>query len=125
MSARRPNSPDTVALLTLLDQVSELCRSLDLPKDAALFDEFIIRFQKERPTYEVLRDEIYHAINGITGLRIISKSKDDHSEYRRLQLAFSEIAFPYIREKFEEIQKRKRDRISRKAIRDSDTFLAA
>ena len=122
MSAHQSDLPNTAALLNLLSQVSELCRKLGLPKDAATFDGFIARFQMEKPTYDALRDEVYHAINGIAGLRIVSKLKDDHSEYRRLQLAFGEIAFPGNREKHEQIEKTKMDRRSRMAIRNSETF---
>jgi hypothetical protein len=121
MNANPSKFPDAVGLLNLLGKVSELCRKLDLSKDAATFDGFIARFQKEMPTNEILRDEVYHAIHGIAGLRIIAKLKDDYAEYNRLQLAFGEIAFPDTREKLEQIEKRKRERRTRKAIRDSET----
>lgn len=121
MSARQSTLPDTAALLAVLTQASELCRRLDLPSDAATFDAFIARFQKEPPSYDVLHDEVYHSINGIPALRILSRLKD-HSEYRRLTQAFSHVAFPGSREKYEQIEKTKRERQLRKAIRDSDTF---
>lgn len=125
---RQPNLPDTAALLAVLGQLSELCRRLNLPDDAATFDRFIARFQKEQATYEVLRDEVYHAINGLSGLRIISKLKDDHSTYPRLQHAFGEIAFPGTREELERTERRKverkleRKRSGRKAVMESGTF---
>jgi hypothetical protein len=121
MSAHQSKSPDTVALLTLLGQASELCRRLELPNDAATFDGFIVRFKKEPPTYDTLHGEVYHAINGVAALRIIAKLKDDYSDYRHLQLAFSEIAFPGNRETHKKIEKTKKERRSRKAIRDSET----
>jgi hypothetical protein len=122
MSPRQSKSPDTAALLTLLGQASGLCRRLGLPNDTAIFDGFITRFQMEPPTFDTIRDEVYQAINGMAALRILSKLKDDHSEYRRLQLSFGEIAFPGNREKFEQIEKKKKERRLRKAIRDSETF---
>jgi hypothetical protein len=126
MSERQSKSPNIDAVLAVLGHASELCRGLDLPDDAATFDGFIARYQLSPPTYETLRDEVYHAINGITGLRIISKLKDDYSEYNRLQRAFSDVAFPGHREEYERIKQRKierkleRKRKGRKAVMESD-----
>jgi hypothetical protein len=120
MSARQSKSPDTAALLAALGEAMELCRRLDLPKEAAVFEGFIARFQKEPLTYEVLRDEVRSAINGITGLRILSKLGDDYSEFNRIQTAFGKVAFPEAHERYERIKKRKHR--ARKAVRKSQTF---
>src|SRR5262249_55030937 len=73
-------------------------QQLDLPNEAATFEHHIARFQKEQPTYEVLRDDVGGSINGIPALRILTKLGDDHSEFRRLQDAFCRVLFPEIYE---------------------------
>ena len=98
MSAHQYSPPDAAALLGLLNQATELCRRLDLLKEAGTFEHFIARVQEESPIPEASRDEVSRVINGIAGLRIINKLGDDFSEYRRLSLAFSRVLFPEIHE---------------------------
>jgi hypothetical protein len=98
MTAHQYSPPDAAALLTVLNQATELCRRLDLLNDADTFEHLTARVQQESPIPEASRDEISRAINGIAGLRIINKLGDDFSEYRRLSLAFSRVLFPEIHE---------------------------
>jgi hypothetical protein len=98
----------------VLREAAELCRRLDLPKQAALFDGFVDRLLKEQPISAALRDEACHALSGPAGLFIWGKLQDDPSEYNRLQLALGRAAFPQIGKKV----KRKRPR-EWQAVRDS------
>src|SRR5215471_13742593 len=86
--------PDAAAMAGVLREAAELCRRLDLPKQAALFDGFVGRLLKEQPISVALRDEAYQALNGPAGLFIWGKLQDDPSEYNRLQLALGRAAFP-------------------------------
>lgn len=94
MSAPEYKPPDAVGMAGVLREAAALCRRLDLPKQAALFDGFVDRLMKEQPISVALRDEAYHALNGPAGLAIWGKFQDDTSEYNRLQLAFGRAAFP-------------------------------
>jgi uncharacterized glyoxalase superfamily protein PhnB len=102
MSTDQPKSPDTAALLQALGQARDLCQRLDLPEEAAKFEGYRIRFQKEPPTYEVLQDQVGEAINGIAALRILAMLGKDHSEFHRLQTAFGAVLFPHIDEQAKE-----------------------
>jgi hypothetical protein len=116
MSANQSNSPDTAEWLTLLGQAAELCRTLGLPKDAAIFDTFIARFRKQPPTYEILKEEVSGSLDGLTGARIIAKL-EDYSEYNRLQMALGRLIFP------ESLRPgRKKSRQKHKAVRGSENF---
>jgi len=96
------NSPDIPALFAALGQARDLCQRLGLPNEARTFEGFITRFQKKSPTYEVLRDELYSAINGIPALRILTQLGDDRSEFRRLQHAFRGVLFPEAYEQYKQ-----------------------
>ena len=98
MSAHQYSPPNTAALLSLLNQATELCRRLDLLKEAGIFEHFIARVQEESPIPEASRDEVSRVINGIAGLRIMNKLGNDFSEYRRLKLSFRRVLFPEIHE---------------------------
>jgi hypothetical protein len=100
----------------VLREAAELCRRLDLPKEAALFEGFVDRVSKEQPTSEASRDEAYDALNGPAGLSIFWRLQDDPSEYNRLQLAFGRAAFPENPK-----QAKPRRRGEWKAVRDSGT----
>lgn len=116
MRARQYKPPDTAAVLPLLSQATELCRRLDLPKDADIFESYIARFRHESPIFEASRDEVSSAINGIAGLRIINKLGDDYSEYSRLQMAFSKVLFPEIHEPKNQRRRSLEGRISRRVL---------
>jgi hypothetical protein len=128
MKPHKFKQPDNAALLDVLREASELCRRLDLHKEAATFDRFIARFRKEPPTFDVLQDEVKGAFHGITALRILTKLKDDHSEYSRLMRNFGDVAFPEVREELAKAERQKRQRKSerkrkgRKAVMKSRQF---
>jgi hypothetical protein len=94
MTTHPPKSPDTGALLAALGQARDLCQRLDLPEEAARFEEYMVRFRKDRPTYEVLQDEVGDAINGMAALRILAKLGNDHSEFHRVQTTLGRVLFP-------------------------------
>jgi hypothetical protein len=93
-----------------------------------MFTRFIAQFVKAPPTFETVRNEVYGEIYGITGLRILTKLKDQDSEFRRLMHAFGDIAFPEAREEYRKTERKKRQRKSerkqrgRKAVMESDHF---
>lgn len=112
------NSPDTIALLATLREAADLCRKLGLHKETATFEGFITRFQKEKPTFQILRKEVHETLQN-AALPILSKMKGSYREFNQIQAAFGEVIFPDVREQYERIKKRKRS--ARKAVRESQT----
>lgn len=118
MSAQQSNSPDTAALLAALGQGLDLCRRLNLPKEAATYESLIARFKREPPTYEVLRsEEVLGLASGLSALRILAKLGSDHSEFNRLQNALRTVIFPEDYHPAEQTESQ-----NRKAVRESETF---
>ena len=114
-------SPDNIALLSVLRDVAELCRRLELSTETATFEAYIVRFQKEKPTFEILQEDVRETLQR-AALPILSKLKGSYQEFNQIQTTFGEVCFPGLQKKHEQMEQNKKERSRRKAIRDSGTF---
>ena len=55
--------PDPNSVLKVLSEAKDFATKLDLPEDAAVFDEFHRRYQTEKPTLKALRRDLEPARN--------------------------------------------------------------
>jgi hypothetical protein len=122
MSKSPAKSPNNAALLAALRDAIRLCQSLDLPKETALFQGFVDRFKKEKPTFAILNDEFNRAWN-LAKLSILARSKD-WSQFKKVDLALLDVMSPGWREKLKRIdqQKKQRKLSDKKAVMQSGVF---
>ncbi len=118
MSSIKSSSPDVAALIPILRKVVDLCRKLELPKEAAVFARLARRFEKKPPPWERAETQALNAFcHGLTILAIWTKLGRNKRPFDRICREFYDYVIP--REPSKKAAKR---RHNWKAIKKSKTF---
>jgi hypothetical protein len=123
MSVRKSRSRDVAAFIPVLRKLVNLCRSLDLPNEAAVFDQMADRFRNQPPSWEAADSEMGSSLmDGCTVGPIIGKLRNDPTPFKRLWMAYFKISCPEYDPRTGRLKKKPNGRWKWKAIKDSKTF---